>query len=112
MLFRSYVLFGVIIAVFIFTFNTTSRLRSGSDVASSERMADVAGEDISQGELSLAMALSMDPPAPSDTGFQKLQASRRYESWRLPRSGPPGESLLLSTPAGYAARVYTALNAM
>jgi parvulin-like peptidyl-prolyl isomerase len=88
-----YVLFGMLIVVFAFTFNTASRLRTGAEEDGTEAMAEVDGEAISQAELALGLRLTAAPPAPGASGFEKLQAAQRYDKWRLPYSGPAGEAL-------------------
>lgn len=81
-----YVLFGILIAVFILTFNTASRVGSAKDVEN-EALATIAGTTIDTGELNLAMILSADPPAPGADAFQKFQAKAQYEGTHMIRSG-------------------------
>jgi len=93
-----YVLFGVIILAFIFTFNTASRVERGGGLGgdSAQNMADVAGTTIASHELSLAMLLSADPPQPGASGFEKMQAMQRYEKTRMLFSGVAPELAMLT----------------
>lgn len=79
-----YVLFGILIAVFLFTFNTGGPVQEGQSV---EVMAEVAGTNIDTRELSLAMSLTPDPAPLGATGYEKMQAETRYAGMRLPFSG-------------------------
>ncbi len=90
-----YVLFGILIAVFILTFNTASRVGSAKDVEN-EVLADVSGTTIDNGELSLAMLFSADPPPAALDQFQKFQAKQTYEGTRFWRSGGMPELVTLT----------------
>lgn len=107
-----YVLFGILIAVFVLTFNTASRMGSGPEAAV-EKMADVGGKSIDSAELNLAMLLSADPPAAAMDPFQKFQAKQLYEGSRLVRSGATGELATLTphatAPAAKTEKVLTEL---
>ncbi len=93
-----YVLFGVIILAFIFTFNTASRVSRSGGLGgdTTEAMADVAGTTIDNHELSLAMLLSADAPQPGASGFEKMQAAQRYEKTRMLFSGVAPELAMLT----------------
>lgn len=94
-----YVLFGILIAVFILTFNTASRVDSAAavDVAA---MAQVGDTTLTGVDVNLAMILSADPPPPALSAFEKLQAKQMYEGTRLVRSGVAGELARLTPFAG------------
>lgn len=81
-----YVLFGMLIAVFILTFNTASKLNKGEAIET-EVMAEVAGVTIDGSTLNLAMLLSTDPPPPSQNKFEALQAENAYDRYRLRYAG-------------------------
>lgn len=91
-------IFVILIAAFILTFYSGSRLAASLAGAAPEPMLDVAGTPIDSAELELAMRLSPDPPAPSASGFEKLQLQQRYEKLRLPYSGGGTEMAQLTTP--------------
>lgn len=94
-----YVLFGILIAVFILTFNTASRVDSASavDVAP---MAVVGDTTLTGLDLNLAMIMSADPPPAALSAFEKLQAKQMYETTRLVRSGVAAELARLTPFAG------------
>lgn len=94
-----YVLFGILIAVFILTFNTASRVDSASAVDVSP-MAVVGDTTLTGLDLNLAMILSADPPPAALSAFEKLQAKQMYESTRLVRSGVAAEVARLTPFAG------------
>lgn len=91
-----YVLFAILIAVFALTFNTSSRMSAGGRGETTEVMASVNGTTIDNGDFSLAMRLSADAPPPGLGGFERIQASQRYEKTRLLYSGAPGEIAMLT----------------
>ena len=94
-----YVLFGMLIAVFVLTFNTTSKM-TGADAVESEVMAEVAGVTIDGASLNLAMLLSSDPPPPSQNKFEALQAENMYERFRLRYAGGNPEAAALLPHVG------------
>ena len=93
-----YVLFGVIILAFIFTFNTASRVSRGGGLGgdATETVAEVGGTSLDNHELSLAMLLSADAPPPGASGFEKMQATQRYEKTRMLFSGVAPELAMLT----------------
>ncbi|MBM4342964.1 MAG: SurA N-terminal domain-containing protein [Deltaproteobacteria bacterium] len=93
-----YVLFGMLIAVFVLTFNTASRTGAGAGEA--EVMATVDGATIDAATLNLAMMLSTDPPPPNADKFEKWQAEQQYEKTRLRHSGGYPEAMALVPHAG------------
>lgn len=94
-----YVLFGILIAVFILTFNTASRVDSAAAVDVSA-MAQVGDTTLTGVDLNLGMILSADPPPPALSAFEKLQAKQMYEGTRLVRSGVAGELARLTPFTG------------
>ena len=94
-----YVLFGILIAVFILTFNTASRVDSAAAVDVSP-MAVVGDTTLTGLDLNLAMVMSADPPPAALSAFEKMQAKQMYETTRLVRSGVAGELARLTPFAG------------
>ncbi len=98
-----YVLFGMLIAVFVLTFNTASKM--GSATGEAEVMATVDGVTIDSATLNLAMMLSTDPPPPNADKFEKLQAEQMYDKTRLRYSGGYPEATALVPHAGKPSQV-------
>ena len=92
------VIFATLIAAFILTFYSGSRLAASLAGQAPEPMLEVAGTTIDSAELDLAMHLSPDAPPPGANGFEKLQLQQRYEKLRLPYSGGGTEMAQLTTP--------------
>jgi peptidyl-prolyl cis-trans isomerase D len=92
-----YVLFGIIIAAFILTFNTMGPTQ-GCGSPGSIRMAEVGDVTIDAGLLQMGEALTVDPPTPGDLTPQSLQAQMWYESTRFVR-GNPNMDLMRYMPA-------------
>ena len=92
------VIFATLIAAFILTFYSGSRLAASLAGQAPEPMLEVAGTTIDSAELDLAMRLSPDAPPPGANGFEKLQLQQRYEKLRLPYSGGGTEMAQLTTP--------------
>lgn len=82
-----YVLFAILIAVFILTFNTSSRMSTAGGGESGQVLATVAGHDIDTGDFNLALNLSAPPPRPGGQAFERLQDAQRYETTRFLYSG-------------------------
>ncbi len=91
-------IFVTLIAAFILTFYSGSRLASSLAGQAPEPMLEVAGTTIDSAELDLGMRLSPDAPSPNASGFEKLQLQQRYEKLRLPYSGGGTEMAQLTTP--------------
>jgi parvulin-like peptidyl-prolyl isomerase len=90
-----YVLFAILIAVFILTFNTSSRMSTGGGGDASQVLATVAGHDIDTGDFNLALNVSAPPPRAGTQSFERIQDTQRYETTRLLFSGA-GESARLT----------------
>jgi len=92
-----YLFFGIIIVVFVFTFNTAGPSTGiGGAKSANEALAKVAGGAIDTGDLSLGMLLSVDAPTPSKKDFEVVQARERYKRTRLPFAAPDPEVFALS----------------
>lgn len=89
-----YVLFAILIAVFVLTFNAANTGDSARALAV-EPMAKVKGTTIDSGTLDFAMRLSAEPPQPGTSGFEKLQARQRFEQTRLIFTNPLPEAAQL-----------------
>ncbi len=92
------VIFATLIAAFVLTFYSGSKLAGALAGQTPEPMLEVAGTTIDSAELDLAMRLSPDAPPPGANGFEKLQLQQRYEKLRLPYSGGGTEMAQLTTP--------------
>ena len=90
-----YILLGIVILAFILTFNTQGPI-SAAPGAVVETLVEVDGTAIDSRELALAKVFSPDPPSPSMTGIEKLQAVQRYELRRLIWSGVSQELAALT----------------
>ncbi len=91
-------IFVTLIAAFVLTFYSGSRLAASLAGQAPEPMLEVAGVTIDSAELDLAMRLSPDAPSAAANGFEKLQLQQRYEKLRLPYSGGGTEMAQLTTP--------------
>lgn len=92
------VIFTTLIAAFVLTFYSGSRLAASLAESAAEPMLEVGGVTVDGAELELAMRLSPEAPPPGANGFEKLQASQRYEKLRLPYTGGGPEMAQLTTP--------------
>jgi hypothetical protein len=82
-----YLLLGIIILAFILTFNTSGPI-TGSGGPQNSDLVEVYGESIRTSDLELAMKLSIDPPPPGLTGYQRWLVDRgNYQRTRMPFSG-------------------------
>jgi membrane protein involved in colicin uptake len=80
-----YVLFAILIAVFILTFNTSSRMSTGGGGDASQVLATVAGHDIDTGDFNLALNVSAPPPRAGTQSFERIQ-ERAPDRLRRPRA--------------------------
>ena len=91
-------IFVILIAAFVLTFYSGSKLAGQLAGEAPKPMLEVAGTTIDSAELDLAMKLSPDAPGPGASGFEKMQLQQRYEKLRLPYSGGGTEMAQLTTP--------------
>ena len=82
-----YLILGAIILAFVLTFNTQGPISGNPNAPSTDTLVEVAGTPIDNRELGLASMFSADAPNPAMGGFERFQASQRYESTRLLWSG-------------------------
>lgn len=88
-----YLMFGAIIIVFVFTFNTITPDQAcgggapGRDV---EALYNVDGEVLDTNWLDIAAALTIDPPSPDNADLQAQYRLQQYKSRRFGRFGSYG----------------------
>lgn len=93
-----YVLFGIIIVVFVFTFNTGGTSDCGS--TGQVIMARAGGQDIDSGVLQMGMALTADEPNPLANDVEGMRRAYVYNHTRFPQlGGDPAYSIYITDAA-------------
>ena len=93
-----YVLFGSIIGVFVFTFNTGGNSDCGS--TGQVIMARAGGQDIDSGVLQMGMALTAEEPNPLANDIEGMRRAYVYNHTRFPQlGGDPAYSIYIMDAA-------------
>jgi len=82
-----YVLFGIIIIVFVFTFNTGGGKKDCASTDGAVAMLKVAGQTLDSSVLNMGMALTAEEPNPFAADENAMRRAYLYNHTRFPQAG-------------------------